>query len=163
MPASRRKFPISFPAEYTRDFWWKCGNNISLQVLRSSPTSINALKIHKSHQRREKVLQVFWDVKTCPLVSERHTASIFTADHAPSLNIYMLQTAHTTYLTATSTLPNLQFAKDHQQFGINKWRKISSSAERLTASNEGLFCEIAESRFHARCDRFIREREVGAM
>jgi hypothetical protein len=124
MPTSRRKFPSSFPAEYKWDFWPESGNNILLQVFWSSPTNIIELKIHKSHKRRE-IVQVFPYVKTCPLVSERHTASIFTADHAPSGNICTFQMARTTYLTALSTLQNLQFAKDNQQFGINKWRKIS--------------------------------------
>jgi hypothetical protein len=49
------------------------------------------------------------------------------------------------------------------KFGINKRRKISWPAERLTASNEGRFCGITESCFQARCERFISEREAVAL
>jgi len=42
-PASHRKVPGSFTAEYRRDFWWKSNTNISLAVFQSSPVSITPI------------------------------------------------------------------------------------------------------------------------
>ena len=88
MPPSHRKVLGSFPSEYRRDLWWKSGTNISLAVLRSSAVTIAALMIHiRSSQQHRENFQVFWDVKTGPLVWGRHTVSIFTVDHECSWNI----------------------------------------------------------------------------